>query len=102
MSKRLQIFLSAEAEAKLETIFNEVTSGFKTGTIKISDVISEMILSSDIDIKEIRIKYTDLKKSLIELAHADNIDVDMVIKSLQELKNKNLKSKNKVAKLNEV
>lgn len=102
MSKRLQIFLSAEAEAKLKTIFNEVTSGFKTGTIKISDVISEMILSSDIDIKEIRIKYTDLKKSLIELAHADNIDVDMVIKSLQELKNKNLKSKNKVAKSNEV
>lgn len=102
MSKRLQIFLSSEAEAKLETIFNEVTSGFKTGTIKISDVISEMILSSDIDIKEIRIKYTDLKKSLIELAHADNIDVDMVIKSLQELKNKNLKSKNKVAKSNEV
>jgi hypothetical protein len=91
MSKRLQLFLNADAENKLTKVYEEITSNFTSGNIKISDVVSEMILSSEIDIKEIRLKYTDLKKSLIELAHADNLDVDAAIKALLELKNKNSK-----------
>ncbi len=91
MSKRLQLFLNADAENKLTKVYEEITSNFNSGNIKISDVVSEMILSSEIDIKEIRLKYTDLKKSLIELAHADNLDVDAAIKALLELRNKNSK-----------
>lgn len=101
MSKRLQIYLSPEAEAKLETIHSEATHGFTSGTIKISDVVSEMILASDLDIKELRLKYTDFKKSLIELAHAENLDIEVAIKTLQELKTKITKIKGKTSKSNE-
>jgi hypothetical protein len=91
MSKRLQLFLNADAEMKLNKVFEDITTGFTSGNIKISDLVSEMILNSDLDIKEVRLKYTDLKKSLLELAHAENIDVDAAIKALLELKNKNTK-----------
>ena len=102
MSKRLQIYLSPEAETKLETIYSEATHGFTAGTIKISDVVSEMILASDLDIKELRLKYTDFKKSLIELAHAENLDIEVAIKALQELKNRISKAKGKASKANEI
>ena len=101
MSKRLQIYLSSEAETKLEKVLSEAVDGFTAGTIKISDVVSEMILASDLDIKELRLKYTDFKKSLIELAHTDNLDIEVAIKALQELKSKITKIKSKNPKLNE-
>lgn len=102
MAKRLQIYLSPEAEIKLETIYNEVTQGFTAGNIKQSDLVSEMILSSQIDVKDLRLKYTDFKKSLIELAHTDNLDIEIAIKALQDLKNKISKIKAKNTKLVEV
>lgn len=88
MSKRLQIFLSEEAETKLNKIYANCTEGFNCGTIKISDLVSEMILSSDVDIKELRLKYTDLKKSLLELAHSDDLDIELALKTISELKQK--------------
>lgn len=101
MSKRLQIYLSPEAEEKLQKVLDEAVIGFTAGTIKISDVVSEMILASDLDIKELRLKYTDFKKSLIELAHTDNLDLEVAIKALQELKSKITKIKSKSSRMNE-
>lgn len=101
MSKRLQIYLSPEAEVKLQAIYNEATQNFTSGSMKISDVVSEMILASDLDIKELRLKYTDFKKSLIELAHTENLDIEVAIKALQELKTKITKIKGKTSKSSE-
>jgi len=88
MSRKLQAILSDAAWLELDRVFNEATEGFKVGTIKQSDVLSEMILTSKVDIKELRAKHTNLKKSLINLAHAESVDIDTAIKTLQEIKNK--------------
>lgn len=88
MNKRIQIILSAEAKTALDKLYHETKSGFKLGSIKISDLVSEIILHTKIDVTEVRAKYTDLKKSLKELASTENVDLDLAIKTLTELKGK--------------
>lgn len=95
MSKRIQVLISDEAIKKLESVYNKATKDFKSGVIKIGDVVTEMILQSDIDIKELRIKHTDTKRTLIELAETPELDIDLAIKTLQELKNKGVKKSQK-------
>lgn len=88
MNKRIQIILSDDAKVALDKLYNEAKSGFKVGTIKISDLVSEIILNTKIDVNDVRAKYTDLRKSLKELASAENVDLDLAIKTLSELKGK--------------
>jgi hypothetical protein len=88
MNKRIQIILSDDAKVTLDKLYNEAKSGFKVGTIKISDLVSEIILNTKIDVNDVRAKYTDLRKSLKELAITENVDLDLAIKTLSELKGK--------------
>ena len=48
------------------------------------------------------VKLFDFKKSLIELAHTENLDIEVAIKALQDLKNRITKIKGKTSKTSEV
>lgn len=101
MNKRIQVIISDQALAKLEKVFHDATHDFQVGTISLADLISEMILVSDVDIKELRAKHTNLKKSLLMLAKDKDLDIETALKTLQELKNKNTKKQSKNANSSE-
>lgn len=96
MNKRIQVILSEQALVKLEKTHEEAKKGFQTGTISLADVLNEMILESNLDLKELRTKHTNLKKSLLKLAKEKDLDVETALKVIQDLKSKltkkNLKS----------
>ena len=92
--KRLQVILSDEAWQEVERVYVDATTDFKTGSINYSDVINEMVLNSKVDLRELRLKHTDIRKSLLNLAKAENIDVDAALKVLNEIRTKSAK-KNK-------
>lgn len=89
--KRLQIILTDEAWAEVEKVYNDATDGFKTGSINYSDVINEMMLNSKVDLKELRLKHTDIRKSLLNLAKSADLDVEAAIKALSEMRVRNQK-----------
>jgi len=91
MNKRLQVIFSDEAWKSIESLTEEVNTGFDSGSINYSDVINEMVLTSKVDAKLLQLKHTDLKRSLKSLANKENIDIDAVIKHLMEIKNKSQK-----------
>ncbi|NCN41863.1 hypothetical protein GW916_11525 [bacterium] len=84
--RRMQVLFSNEAWSTVETFVEEANKDFKDGSIGISDVINEMIMSSKIDIKSLQAKRTDIKRSLKNLAVKDNLDLDSAIKALMDLK----------------
>lgn len=86
MIKRLQISMSEEAWAIIEKTTNEASENFDAGTITYSDVICEMILNAKIDIKSLQLKRTDLRRSLKSMANNPDIDIDTIIKNLNDLK----------------
>ena len=94
--KRLQVILSDDAWAEIERVYAEATTDFKTGSINYSDVINEMILNSKVDLRELRLKHTDIRKSLLNLAKSENIDVESVLKTLNEIRSRSSK-KNKAS-----
>lgn len=95
MSKKLQVNLSTEAWEILEGHFNQLKGDHQNISINYSELISEIIIGSKIDIKHLQNKYTNLRKSLRELSKMKEIDLDLTIKSLIELKNKTLKKNSK-------
>ena len=86
MKKRLQVILTDDAWNVVERIYNDVNDGFDAGHINYSDAINEMILTSNVNVKELRKKHTDLRRSLRSLASKPDIDVESVLRCLQELK----------------
>lgn len=86
MKKRLQIILCDEAWGAVDNLSNEANSEFDGGHINYSDLINEMILCSKVDIKALQLKHTDIRKSLRALASKGDIDLDSVLKTLNELK----------------
>lgn len=93
--KRLQIFLNDEALEIVEEQLKQANENFKSGTINYSDLISEMVLNSKIDIKTLQLKKTDLRRSLRVLALQSDIDVESAIKYLSELRQRGLKKSTK-------
>lgn len=89
--KRLQVILSDDAWAEIERVYIEATTDFKTGSINYSDVINEMILNSKVDLRELRLKHTDIRKSLLNLAKSENIDVESALKALNEIRSRGIK-----------
>lgn len=96
MSKRLQVLLNEQAEAILEKIHAEAMDGFTLGKISLGDVVSEIVLNAKIDIKELRAKHIDIRKSLLDLANQKDVDFESALKALQELKPKNHKKASKL------
>ena len=84
--KRLQIILSNDAWNAVEALTTEASENFEVGSINYSDVINEMILCSKVDVKALQIKHTDLRRSLRILSNKDDLDIELAIKSLMELK----------------
>lgn len=100
--KRLQVILSDEAWMEIERVYNDVTSDFKTGSINYSDVINEMVLNSKVDLRELRLKHTDIRKSLLNLAKSENIDVESALKVLNEIRSRSLKKSKSIAQSGEI
>jgi hypothetical protein len=88
MKKRLQVILSDDAQAALESLMKEANEGFQAGSISYSDAVNEMILASKVDIRALQLKHTDLRRSLRAMASEPNVDIEGVIKNLMELKSK--------------
>lgn len=87
MKRKLQIVLTDETWALLENLNKEANQEFKTGFITMSDIVNEMILTSKIDLRSLQGKHTNVRKSLRQLSSQKDIDLDLAIKSLMELKN---------------
>jgi len=87
MRRKLQVVLTDETWALVENSSKEVNQDFKSGFVTMSDVVNEMILNAKIDIRGLQMKHTNIKKSLRELSMKKDIDLDLAIKSLMELKN---------------
>lgn len=101
MSKRLQVYLTDEALELVEEQLKLANEGFQAGTITYSDLISEMVLTSKVDIKTLQLKRTDLRRSLRVMASQPDIDLDTIIKSLSELKGKTQKKSSRQIVLSE-
>ncbi len=101
MSKRIQVVLSQKALDELDKVLTAASTDFNTGTITLSDVVSEMVLSSNIDIKDLRIKHTNIRKYLKNLAQDENTDLDSALKTLLELKSQLSKKQLKLSKIND-
>ena len=101
MSKRIQVVLSQKALDELDKVLTAASADFNTGTITLSDVVSEMVLTSNIDIKDLRIKHTNVRKYLKNLAQDENTDLDSALKTLLELKSQLSKKQLKLSKMND-
>lgn len=95
MVTRLQIFITPEALKTLETVIEEANKNFTAGKINYSHAITEMILTSKIDIKALQLKHTDWRRSLKSMAAKEDLDLETAIKNLTELKASITKKKNK-------
>ncbi len=95
MAKRIQIYLTDEAQTLVDKSLVEANENFETGTITISDLISEMVVTSKVDIKSLQLKRTNLRRSLQLLSKTRGIDLDSAIKTLIELRNKTNKKSHK-------
>jgi hypothetical protein len=88
MSKRIQIALTDEAWQQVEAVTKEASDGFEAGSITYSNVINEMILCSKPDIRVLQAKRTSVRKSLLLLSGQKDLDLDVAIKALTELRAK--------------
>ena len=86
MSKRLQIIISDSAFEAVETTYKQVTEGHPTVKLNMSDVIEAMIFNSKINTNDLRMKFTDLRRTLLDLAKRKDLDVEEILKSVVELK----------------
>ncbi len=86
MSKRLQIILSPHAYECLEKNHKEATQGFSQVKLNFSDVIEAMILTSKLNLTDLRLKHTDLRRTLLDLAKRKDISVEDIVIQMAELK----------------
>ena len=88
MSKRLQIALGDDAWAVVEALTNEANQSFDSGHITFSDAINELIICSKPDVKELQLKHTSLRRSLVALAQMKDLEPETVIKRMNELRSR--------------
>lgn len=100
--KRLQVVLTDEAWTEIERVYSDATTDFKTGSINYSDVINEMILNSKVDLRELRLKHTDIRKSLLNLAKSENIDIESALKVLNEIRTKSARKSKSTSQIEEI
>ncbi len=93
MKKRVQFHITKTASELLDSVLASANNGFEGGNITYADVLNEMIISSKVEIKALQLKHTDLRRSLRVLAGKSDVDLDMVLKKLTELKAQSPKKK---------
>ncbi len=86
MKRKLQVILTDDSWTTLDAIVKEANLDFQSGSINMSDVVNEILLTAKIDIRALQIKHTNVRRSLRNLASKKDIDIDLAIKSLMELK----------------
>lgn len=99
--KRLQVILTDDAWSAVESVTNDATEKFESGSINYSDVINEMILTAKVDVKALQLKHTDLRRSLKVLAGKEDIDIESAIKILNELRARGSTAKKKANAIQE-
>jgi hypothetical protein len=95
MKRKLQVALTEEAWGILDHLTKEANEGFKNGYISCSDVVNEIVLSAKIDLRGLQAKHTNIRKSLRLMASQKEIDIDLAIKALMDLKAKGAKKPSK-------
>jgi hypothetical protein len=88
MKRKIQFLLTDESWDILERLKREANEGFEVGSISYSDLLNEIVLTTKVDFKALQLKHTDIRKSLRSMAAKDTVDIDAIIKSLNELKAK--------------
>lgn len=88
MKRKLQVALNEDSQSTLEGLLKEVNSGFNNGYISCSDLVNEIILTAKIDVRDLQMKHMNIRKSLRLLASQKDIDIDLAIKGLMEMKAK--------------
>ena len=86
MKNKLQVVLTDDSWAALEAMTKEASDGFKSGSINMSDIVNEVLLSAKIDVRALQAKHTNIRRSLRQMALQKDIDIDLAIKNLMELK----------------
>lgn len=82
MNKRLQVVLTEEAWNAVETLTKEATLNFDRGSIGYSDTINEMILTSNVDVKNLQRKHAVLRRTMRVLASAKDLTPEMAFEAL--------------------
>lgn len=87
MNKKIQISFEPDSLMILESLTDQANKNFKNGSISYSDVINEAVRVFKIDVKSLQAKNINIKKSLRNMASQKDLDLDLAIKTLLELKN---------------
>ena len=86
MKRKLQVILNDESWTVLDALTKEANDGFTTGSINMSDIVNEVLQAAKIDIRLLQAKHVNIRRSLRQMASQKDIDIDLAIKSLMEMK----------------
>ena len=86
MKRKLQVILNEESWAALESLSKEANEGFTTGSINMSDIVNEVLQTAKLDVRSLQAKHINIRRSLRQMASLKDIDIDLAIKSLMEMK----------------
>lgn len=102
MSSRLQVFLAPEAMSIVENIIKEANDNFSAGRINYSHVLTELVLNSKVDIKALQLKHTDWRRCIRSYSADEQMDLETVLKNLNELRSVSAKRKSKPSPLEDM
>ncbi|USN47070.1 MAG: hypothetical protein H6626_12890 [Pseudobdellovibrionaceae bacterium] len=88
MKLRKQVVLTNEAWSVVEGLTKNANSDFKLGHITYSDTINAMIMNSKVSVEGLRSRHTDVRRTLKTWASKKEVDIDSLIKDLNEIKSK--------------
>lgn len=91
MKLRKQVVFAEDAWAAVDSLTKSANEGFNLGHINYSDTINAMILSSKASVDTLRAKHTDVRRTLKSWASKKEVDIDSLIKELNEIKSKSTK-----------
>lgn len=86
MKRKLQVILTEDSWGILEALSKEANDGFTSGSINMSDIVNDVLQTAKVDIRSLQAKHTNIRRSLRQMASQKDIDIDLAIKSLMELK----------------
>jgi len=91
MKLRKQVVFTHDAWAAIQDLTAQANDGFKLGHITYSDTINAMVLTSKANVDTLRAKHTDVKRTLKSWASKKEVDLNALIKDLNELRSKSTK-----------